>query len=337
MNKPNLFENNRENHDTQFATKIIRYPDDSILRSIAKRHGDIADKVIRGLTDTISTAHYNSDYFCTAVYFDDEIIGCANFIQSSSEPSKWFYTDLWVALEYRRNGIATAMVKEGLRHLYELNAKTLLCTVEPQNDASLNLQRSLGFEQIETEPFEDFLVDGLIMFRISVPTDFNIVPLADDFPHLLFICDLLNCPSNVSALHLKNRSNDEYRLFYKEMRESLVLCKPDDELNYIVRKGVVPIAWIKLVGITDESMQISMLIVHEKYKNFGAAAFALGFAEQFALSSGRRIIYVSIPEDNTIALSLFEKAGFAVCLKEVHINEDETESLILKLRKEFFD
>ena len=125
MNKPNLFENNRENHDTQFATKIIRYPDDSILRSIAKRHGDIADKVIRGLTDTISTAHYNSDYFCTAVYFDDEIIGCANFIQSSSEPSKWFYTDLWVALEYRRNGIATAMVKEGLRYLSELNAKTL--------------------------------------------------------------------------------------------------------------------------------------------------------------------------------------------------------------------
>lgn len=339
MNKPNLSENNFEFQSTQtaaenFAVKIIKYPDDTVLRSIAERHGDIADKIISGLTDTISTAIYNSDFFCTVVYQSDEIIGYANFIQSSSEPSKWLYTDLWVAMEYRRNGIATAMVNEGLRRLSELNAKTLLCTVEPHNNVSLNLQCKLGFVQIETEPFEDFFVDDLIMFRINVPTNFNIVPLTDVFPHLLFVCDLLNSPSNISALHLKKRADDEYRLFYKEMREGLILHKNEDELNYIVRKGVVPVAWLKLDGLTDESMQISMLTVHEKYRNLGAAAFALNYAEQFALSSGRRHIYVNVTADNAIAVAILKKVGFVICSKEERMNEDTTKSIAYTLQKE---
>lgn len=336
-------ENDQEIYEKQiFAgksreVKIIKYPDDIMLYSITKRHGEFADKVIRGLTNVISTAHYRSDFFCTIMYNDNgEIIGWADFIQSSSDPSKWLYTDLWIAPEYRCQGCATEIVNTGRQHLSELNAKTLLCTVEPHNKASLNLQRVLGFEQIETQPFEDFEVDGLIMFKMNITTNFNVVSLADDFNHLVFICDLLANPSNALALHLNRIPDNEYRQFYKEMREALIFGAADDELNYIIRKGVVPIAWLKLNGLNNDSLWISMLIVHEKYRNLGVGMFALNFVEEFALSTQRNHIYINTTSDNLIAQSLYKKAGYIVVGETNHQNEDKTELVRYTLHKEIF-
>lgn len=259
------------------VVKIIRYPDDSMLYSIAKHHGRIADKVISGLTNVIATAHRTSDFFCVIMYNDEgESIGCANFIQSSLEPSKWFYTDLWIASEYRRQGCATELVKTACQHLSELNAKALLCTVMPHNEASFNLQRSLGFKQIETEPFENFEVDDLIMFKMNIETNFNIIPLKDDFNHLDFICNLLKT------------SKDGQREFYKETREKLILNAKSDEFNYIIRKGVVPIAYLRLNIVGGDRVQKSELIIHEKYKNLDVETFALNFIRKFAFSTERK-------------------------------------------------
>lgn len=310
-------ENNLEIYEKQIffgsrTLKILKYPDDTVLRSIAKQRGDIADKVIGGLTQVISAAHYRSDFFCTVMYSNGEVIGYANFIQSSSEPSKWFYTDLWVAPEYRRQGRATEIVNVGRQYLSELNAKRLLCTVDPHNKASLNFQRALGFEQIETQPFEDFEVDGLIMFKMDITTNFNIVSLADDFNHLVFICDLLANPSNALTLHFNRIPDNEYRQFYKEMRDSLIFSAADDELNYIIRKGVVPIAWLKLNGLSDDSLWISMLVVHEKYRRLGVGMFALNFVDEFARSTGRHHIYLHTTSDNYAAQALYKSAGYTV-------------------------
>lgn len=256
------------------VAKIIKYPEDHMLYSIAKHHGKIADKVISGLTNIIATAHRNSDFFCVIMYdVNGESIGCANFIQSSLEPSKWFYTDLWVLPECRRQGCGTGIVNEGIRYLSDLNAKILLCTVDTENEASLNFQKSLGFEQIETEPFEDFEVDDLIMFKKEIEQNFNIVPLKDDFTHLDFICGLLKT------------SKDGQREFYKETREKLISNAKDDELSYIVRKGVVPIAYLRLNIVSGDRVQKSELIIHEKYKNLDVETFALNFIRKFALST----------------------------------------------------
>lgn len=315
--------------------KIIKYPDDIILHSITKRHGEMSDEVIKGLTNLISTAHYRSDFFCTIMYNNNsEIIGYANFIRSSSEPSKWFYSDLWVTPEYRRQGCATLIVNTARQHLSELNAKTLLCTVEPHNEASLNMHKALKFEQIETQPFEDFEVDGLLMFKANIPMNLNIVPLEDDFNHLIFIYDLLTLPSNVSTLHLTNISENEYPKFYKEMKEALIYNAPYDELNYIIRKGVVPIAWLKLNGLRNDSLWISMLIVHEKYRKLGVGMFALNFAEEAALSTQRKNIYIHTTSDNIIVQSLCKKAGYIIVEETNHLNEDKTESVRYALRKE---
>lgn len=317
--------------------KIFKYPDDSMLHSIAKQRGEIADKISKGLTNVISAAHYHSDFFCTIMYNgNDKIMGWADFIRSSSEPTKWLYADLWIAPEYRRQGCATEIVNTGRQYLSQLHAKTLLCTVEPHNEASLSLQKHLGFEQIETQPFEDFEVEGLIMFKMNIPMNFNIISLADNFNHLVFICDLLTHPSNVSALHLKPIPQNEYRQFYEELREALIFGAADDELNYIIRKGVVPIAWLKLNGLSNDGLWISMLVVHEKYRNLGAGMFALSFVENFALSTQRKHIYINTTADNLIAQSLYKKAGYIVVEETKQQNEDKTESVRYTLHKEVF-
>lgn len=310
------------------TVKIIKYPDDEILSAIAKRHGEIADKVIFGLTDVISTAHRNSDFFCTLLYSDyHELIGCANFIQSSVDPSKWLYTDLWVDPEYRRQGYATEMINAGIQHLSELRAKTLLCTVSPDNGASLNLQKSLGFKQIDLEPFEHFGFDGLFMFERNIPMHFNIIPLVDDPNYLTFICELLTHPGNASALHFKSIPENEFWQFFREMRKSLIFDAPNDELNYIIRKGVVPIAWLKLNGLSDDRLWISMIIVHNKFRNLGAGMFAINFAEEFALSTGRKHININTTADNIVAQALYKKAGYAVVEEAYRQYEDHTDML----------
>ena len=120
------------------------------------------------------------------------------------------------------------------------------------------------------------------------------------------------------------------------MREALIFGTADDELNYIIRKGVVPIAWLKLNGLSNDSLWISMLIVHEKYRNLGVGMFALNFVEEFALSTQRNHIYINTTSDNLIAQSLYKKAGYIVVGETNHQNEDKTELVRYTLHKEIF-
>ncbi len=148
--------------------QIMKHPDDTVIYALAKHHGAIADKVVRGLNRIISEAHEYSDYFATVMMKDEEVIGYAGFIQSRTEPHTWLYTDLWVMPQHRRQGYATAVVKAGVQHLSALGAKRLLCTVDPDNTPSLLLQQSMGFKEIEVEAFEGFETEGLLMFQMQV-------------------------------------------------------------------------------------------------------------------------------------------------------------------------
>ena len=148
--------------------QIMKHPDDTVIYALAKHHGDIADKVVRGMSRIISEANEHSDYFATVMIQDDEIVGYAGFIQSRTDSHTWLYTDLWVVPQHRRQGYATEMVKAGISHLSALGAKRVLCSVDPDNTPSLLLQQSLGFKEIEVEAFEGFETEGLLMFQMQV-------------------------------------------------------------------------------------------------------------------------------------------------------------------------
>ncbi len=146
--------------------KIIKHPGDDIVRFIADKHGNISDKVFRGLKSIISRAQSCTGYFCCVLYNDEnEIIGYADFIQNSKEKTKWLYTDLWISPEYRRQGNAKRLIKAGIEYLSHIGASTLLCSVECDNEPSIKTQKSLGFNEIVPETFEFLTVDGLLMFE----------------------------------------------------------------------------------------------------------------------------------------------------------------------------
>lgn len=315
--------------------KIIRYPDEIVLRAVSRRNVEMADEVIKGLTNLILTAHYHSDFFCAIVYHKNgEIIGYANFIRSSSDCAKWFYCDLWVSPEHRRQGCATRIVNTAREYLSEMDAKTLLCAVEPHNEASHKLHKVLGFEQIATQPFEDFEVDGLIMYKTNIHMHFNIVPLTDDFNHMMFICDLLTQPANVETLHLKKIPKTEYKQFYQDMKAALLYKAAEDESSYMVRKGVVPVAWLKLSALPEGSLWIRMLIVHEKYRNLGTGSFALQFVEEICLTTKCRRVKAHVTSDNANALLLYQRSGYEIICEEEQRNEDDTRSVRYTLQKE---
>ncbi len=157
-----------ENISKEMGTtiEITNDPSVEVLQAIAHRHGEIADKVLRGLNSIIQRAKSTTGYFAVILKNGaGEVIGFADFIQSSREPTKWLYTDLWVAPEHRCLGNAKAMVTAGCEYLSKIGGKTLLCTVDSENMPSLKTQRALGFREVENQPFEFFETSGLLMFE----------------------------------------------------------------------------------------------------------------------------------------------------------------------------
>ncbi len=145
--------------------EILHNPSDEVLIAIANKQGEIADKVFRGLKNIIQRAKSYTGYFCVVLYNEDkDVIGFADFVQSSKETYKWLYTDLWVDKEYRKLGNAKQIVTAGCDYLRSIGAKVLLCTVDCKNIPSINTQISLGFKKIESEPFEFFDIADLLMF-----------------------------------------------------------------------------------------------------------------------------------------------------------------------------
>ena len=158
------------NNFAEYNLQIFISPSDVILKTIADKHGDISDKVFRGLKHTIERAKSFTGYFSVVLYnINKDVIGFAHFIQHSKENEKWFYTDLWVDKEYRNQGNAKKLVSAGCNYLRNMGANILLCTVDSQNIPSIKTQVSLGFKQVKAEPFEFFDdLEDLLMFSKEI-------------------------------------------------------------------------------------------------------------------------------------------------------------------------
>lgn len=241
-----------------------------------------------------------------------------------------YIMEFFVLPEYRRNGYGKEMYLH-LENLFKQDGvKQMYLTSDPITGKPF--WKSLGF----TNTGEKSPENNMEIYEKTMPVDFNILPLTDNHNYLLFICDLLADSSNISVLHLNPIPNNEYHKFYKDMRDALIFGAAEDELNYIIKKGDVPVAWLKLNGLSEDSLWISMLVVHEKYRHLGVGMFALNFVEDFALSTQRRHIYINTTSDNLIAQSLYKKAGYTVVEETNHQNEDKTELVRYTLHKELF-
>ena len=228
-----------------------------------------------------------------------------------------YVMEFFVLPAFRRNGYGKEMALHLEKQFRQDGVKRMYLTADPVTGQPF--WEAMGFVKTgETSP-----ENHLDIYEKQIP-HFNTVALKDDMNHLVFVCNLLTSPSNVSALHLKEIAENEHSRFYQEMKEAFIRNTEEDEHNFIIRKGVVPIAWLKLNGFSNDSLWISMLIVHKKYRNLGAGTFALQYAEKFALSTGRQHIYLHTTQDNISAQSLYQKAGFKIVEETNYVNEDNT-------------
>lgn len=241
----------------------------------------------------------NDCFGVVAIASNNEVIGRLHCIQNENNHKLWYYGDLFVISEYRRKGIATQMIRAAKDHLSDIGATTLRCYVEPDNIPSRELQLSVGFLERPFEAFNDLSNDGEIMYEVELPNRLTIIPATVDeayFVRILFA-------QNKQALNTDNISLREWR--------ELLSGNDADEKHFLVCKGAMPVAYMKISGLESASEAwISMLFVAKEFHRQGIGSFAVKYAEEYVKSKGFSAIAVQTDTDNTPAQNCCLKCGF---------------------------
>lgn len=184
-----------------------------------------------------------------AVTSDNEVVGRIHCVQNNSNSSLWYYGDLFVVPEYRRRGIAKQMVAAAMQHLSELGATVLRCYVEPDNQPSRNLQRSMCFAEKPFETFNDFDNEGDVMFEKDVPSCFACVSATVEDAYFVRIMFVMNR----ERLNIGDISMDEWR--------QRLSAQDDDVRHFLICKGAMPVAYMQMVN-----ERIAMFFCQQGYR-----------------------------------------------------------------------
>ncbi len=232
-----------------------------------------------------------------------EVAGRLHCIRNQTDPTLWYYGDLFVVPAYRRMGIATGLLNAARTHLGELGGTRLWCYVEPDNTASIALQRSLGFTERPFATFHSLINDGEILFECSIPSPFNLLPAT--VTEACFACILY--AQNREALHGEAISFPVWK--------ELLSANDPDEAHFLICKGAVPVGYLKLNGLQGrEKAWISMLCVAKVHHRTGAGSYAVTHAEAILREKGFTKAGIQTTKDNYPARSLYRKLGYTETL-----------------------
>lgn len=104
---------------------------------------------------------------------------------------------------------------------------------------------------------------------------------------------------NLKALHGDKISYDEWC--------KSILNNDTDEENFLICRGLMPVAWLKINGLENAEVgYISMLAVEPKYQYYGVGTFAVEFANSFLHDKGKRFVRVQTTADNLSAIGLYK-------------------------------
>ena len=250
-----------------------------------------------------------------------EVVGMIHCIRSQPDPRLWYYGDLSVRPDCRRRGIAANMVRAAMRRLSEMGAKTLRCYVEDDNEASLALQRSLGFAE---KPYETFTcgsgndlvhADNTRMFERELDSLLTVIPATED---MATACTCL-LAQNKDALHVKLDCAADWRTHRDAYRERFAAADPDGAC-FLICMGAMPVAYLELKGLTgNDTAEIGALFVSSAYHRQGVGSFAMQYAESYLTGRGFSSVGIQTPPDDTAAGSFFKKLGY----EEINCNNDE--------------
>ena len=231
----------------------------------------------------------------------NQVIGRIHCVKNESDPCLWYYGDLFVTPEYRRNGIAKQIILAAINYLSEIGATNLRCYVNPNNVPSRNLQVILGFSEKLFEPFNGFINDGEIMYELDLPSPLTVIPAT------------INEAYFVRILFAQNRDVLNHgNITLSEWKEILSVEDPDEK-HFLIYKGALPVAYMKINGLlnTDKAW-LSMLFVAKDFQHQGIGSFALKYAEEYVKKRGFNVINVQTDKENITAINFYSKLGYQI-------------------------
>ena len=243
-----------------------------------------------------------SDCFNVVAQYGEKVIGRLFCLKNQSDPKLWYYGDLFVIYMYRRKHIAEKMLLTAIDVLKDRGCQVLRSYIEPDNVPSLNLQRKLGFVEKPFKTFDNLINDGKLMFEKELGSLYKAI-LVNGKEDADFVAMFYN--ENVEPLHGRKQMYDEWC--------DLLSQNDPDETHFIIHKGAMPVAWLKLNGLLDgETGWISMLAVDPPMQHKGVGKYAVEFSEQFFLSIGKKKVGIHTTDDNIPAQNLYKKCGYEI-------------------------
>ena len=283
--------------------RVSKYLTDPLARKIAAAQWNSSDpEWVHRIRRSIYGDSYFVDCFgVVATNQNDEVIGRLYCIQNEHAPSLWYYGDLFVIPDYRRRGIATRMLRAAMAELCERGARTLRAYVSPGNEASMALQRRMGFTERTYETFNDLLHDDEIMLELELRSPYTVIPVgADDADFVMIFYK-----QNIERLHGQPISLQEWK--------DILSAEDEDEQNFLICRGCMPVAWLRVNGLMNSDMAwLSMLVVSDKHQRQGVGRYAVAFAEDYVRQKGFGKIAIHTTEDNIPAQNLYRRCGYEV-------------------------
>lgn len=254
---------------------------------------------INGIKHMIYDGKLFSDCFnVIATNANDDVVGRLYCLKNQEDPFLWYYGDLVVSPEYRRQHIATKMLTCAISALMSRKCHVLRTYVDPGNIPSIKLQKTFGFFEKPYKTFDNLLNEGRIMFELE-PEHYNVIRASEGKAR--FVTMLYG--ENQEALH-------GAAIMFDKWKELLSMNDPD-EAHFLVCKGAMPCAWLKINGLQGNDIAwISMLAVHPKMQKQGIGKYAVGFAEKHVKEKGFNKLGIHTTEDNIPAQNLYKKCGY---------------------------
>lgn len=81
---------------------------------------------------------------------EGKIVGNVTLAHDQKEHTRYYISNVAVKHEYRRQGIARAMMQATIEHVRQLGGHKILLNVRPNNPGAIQLYRDLGFHALET-------------------------------------------------------------------------------------------------------------------------------------------------------------------------------------------
>lgn len=298
-----IYEKELSGREPIITIQISKYLTNSLAQKIAMAqwHSGAPEWSNRIRWDIYDDTYFYDGFQVVAMDQREQVVGRLHGIQNESDKRLWYYGDLFVIPAYRRMGIATHMIKSAVMYLCERNARTLRAYVSPDNIPSIALHKNMGFTEKPYQPFNNLISDGDTMFELELPSVFSVIPAGAEEAGF------------VSRFYLQNREALHGKPISPKEWEAILSADDEDERNFLVCRGCMPVAWLRINGLLQRDMAwIGMLVVSDKHQRQGVGSYAVSYAEEFVRQKGFQRLGIHTTGDNLPAQNLYRKCGYTV-------------------------